>query len=379
MTRPADRPQAPGAGQGLVPPTGGPPPGALARWLTGQWAGPGIGWGARLLQALSWLYAGLAWGHRALYRSGLRASGRAPVPVLVVGNLVAGGAGKTPTVLVLVELLRRQGWTPGVISRGHGRQGDGVQAVDRLSPATEVGDEPLLIHLRTGAPVVVGRNRLAAAHALCQAHPGVDILVADDGLQHHRLQHDAALWVFDDRGVGNGLRLPAGPLREALPSALPAQTLVLYNAARPSTPLPGLIGQRRLSGVLPLDAWWRGEPAPTDGGWPALHGRPLLAAAGLARPEAFFVMLEALGLTIHRLPLPDHARFDTLPWPAGTPDVVVTEKDAVKLVPSRSTGTFTGTRVWVATLDFQPEPAFADALRALCAPFKRAPAAHKTP
>ena len=381
MTRPADRPQAPGAGSGLVASTGGPPPGAPARWLTAQWAGPGIGWGARLLQPLSWLYAGLAWAHRALYRNGLRATGRAPVPVLVVGNLVAGGAGKTPTVLVLVALLRQQGWTPGVISRGHGRygqqsrQGDGVQAVDRLSPASQVGDEPLLIHLRTGAPVVVGRNRLAAAHALCQAHPGVDILVADDGLQHHRLQHDAALWVFDDRGVGNGLRLPAGPLREALPSALPAQTLVLYNAARPSTPRPGLIGQRQLSGVLPLDAWWRGEPAPTDGGWPALHGRPLLAAAGLARPEPFFAMLEARGLKIHRLPLPDHARFDTLPWPAGTPDVVVTEKDAVKLAPRRSTGT----RVWVATLDFQPEPAFADALRALCAPFKRAAAANTTP
>ena len=147
MTRPADSPPAPGAGSGLLAATAGPPAGALARcatarhdaarWVTAQWAGPGIGWGARLLQPLSWLYAGLAGAHRALYRSGLRATGRAPVPVLVVGNLVAGGAGKTPAVLVLVELLRQQGWTPGVISRGHGRygrQGDGVQAVDRLSP-----------------------------------------------------------------------------------------------------------------------------------------------------------------------------------------------------------------------------------------------------
>jgi tetraacyldisaccharide 4'-kinase len=347
----------------------------LAHWITAQWAGPDIRWGARLLQPLSWLYAGLANLHRALYTCGLRATGRAPVPVLVVGNLVAGGAGKTPTVMALVDLLRRQGWTPGVISRGHGRQGDGVQAVSRLSPAVEVGDEPLLIHLRTGAPVVVGRDRVAAAQALCHAQPAVDILIADDGLQHHRLHRDAAIWVFDDRGAGNGLRLPAGPLRDALPAALPPRTLALYNADRPTTPLPGLTGRRRLSGVLPLHAWWRGAPAPADGGWPALRGRPLLAAAGLARPEPFFAMLESQGLQISRWPLPDHARFDSLPWPAGTPDVVVTEKDAVKLPP----GQVGSTRVWVATLDFQPEPAFADALRALCAPLVRPAAAEKTP
>jgi tetraacyldisaccharide 4'-kinase len=349
--------------------------GAPARWLTASWTGPGVRWGARLLQPLSWLYAGLAAVHRGLYRSGLRATGRAPVPVLVIGNLVAGGAGKTPTVIALVDLLRRQGWTPGVISRGHGRQGRGTQAVARNSPATAVGDEPLLIHLRTDAPVVVGADRVAAAQALCRAHHDVDILLADDGLQHHRLHRDAAVWVFDDRGAGNGLRLPAGPLREALPATLPPHTLVLYNAARPTTPLPGLMGHRQLTGVLPLAAWWRGEHPPADGGWAAVQGRPLLAAAGLARPEAFFAMLGAQGLQIKRLPLPDHASFDTLPWPAGTPDVVVTEKDAVKLPPGR----IAGCRVWVATLDFQPEPAFADALRALCAPFKRSTAAKKTP
>lgn len=372
MTLPADVPTAvatPGQSPGLTP------AGLLARWITAQWSGPRIRWGARLLQPLSWLYAGLAALHRGLYRHGLRATGRAPVPVLVVGNLVAGGAGKTPTVMALVDLLRRQGWTPGVISRGHGRQGAGVLAVTRLSAAVDVGDEPLLIHLRSGAPVVVGRDRVAAAQALCRAHPAVDILVADDGLQHHRLHRDAALWVFDDRGAGNGLRLPAGPLREALPATLPPHTLVLYTADRATTPLPGLTGRRQLAGVVPLDAWWHGEHAPADGGWPALQGRPLLAAAGLARPEPFFAMLEARGLQISRWPLPDHARFDPLPWPAGTPDVVVTEKDAVKLTP----GPVAGTRVWVATLDFQPEPAFADALRALCAPFARPPAADKTP
>jgi tetraacyldisaccharide 4'-kinase len=397
-------------------------PHGLTAWLTAQWAAPPVRWGARLLQPLSWVYAALAGLHRSLYTLGLLGVERAPVPLLVVGNLVAGGAGKTPAVIALVGLLRAQGWTPGVISRGHGRRGGGVQAVSADSDAAEVGDEPLLIHLRTGAPVVVGADRAAAARALCGEQPAVDILLADDGLQHHRLRRDMAVWVFDERGAGNGLRLPAGPLREALPERLPPHSLVLYNAAAPSTTLPGLLGRRRLAGVLPLAAWWRGEastgeqPArdqaggdrarghPTvadapageapaadalagdapagdapageppgvdaaERGWTALRGRPLLAAAGLARPESFFAMLEAQGLQIVRLPLADHQRFDELPWPAGTAEVIVTEKDAVKLRPGR-TG---ATRVWVARLDFQPEPAFADALRALCAPFKKSP------
>ena len=345
--------------------------GALAGgWITRQWAGPRPSAGARLLQPLSWLYALLADAHEGLYRRGWRAVQRAPVPLLVVGNLVAGGAGKTPTVMALVELLRQQGWTPGVISRGHGRQGANrhtVRAVRRHSTAAEVGDEPLLIHLRTDAPVVVAADRVAAARALCAANPGVDILLADDGLQHHRLRRDLAVLVFDDRGAGNGLRLPAGPLRQALPRRVPPHTLVLYNAAQPSTALPGLTGQRRLSGVLPLATWWQGQTADAvDGGWPALRGRRLLAAAGLARPEPFFAMLEAQGLQIDRLPLTDHHGFAPLPWPASTPDVIVTEKDAVKLSPA-AVG---ATRVWVATLDFQLEPGFAEALRLLCAPFK---------
>jgi tetraacyldisaccharide 4'-kinase len=342
----------------------------IGAWVTAQWAGPCPSTGARLLQPLSWLYALLAGAHQAVYRLGWRAVLRAPVPLLVVGNLVAGGAGKTPTVIALVALLRQQGWTPGVISRGHGRRGaerKALRTVQQHSTAAEVGDEPLLIHLRTGAPVVVSADRAAAAGALCASNPTVDILIADDGLQHHRLRRDLALLVFDDRGAGNGLRLPAGPLRQALPRQVPPHTLVLYNAAQASTPLPGLTGRRRLSGVLPLAAWWQGQTAQAvDGGWPALRGRRLLAAAGLARPETFFAMLQAQGLQIDRLALSDHHPFDPLPWPLGTPEVIVTEKDAVKLLPA-AVG---ATRVWVATLDFQLEPGFAEALRTLCAPFK---------
>ena len=362
-------------------PAGGPPPlsdNGLAQWLVAQWAGPARRPAAQCLRPLSWLYRGLSALHAGLYRSGLRRVQHAPVPVLVVGNLVTGGAGKTPAVIALVGLLRAQGFTPGVISRGHGRQGLAVQAVHRDSPATEVGDEPLLIHLRTGAPVAVGANRAAAARALCAAHPGVNLLVADDGLQHHRLHHDRVVLMFDERGAGNGLHLPAGPLRQRLPAALPPGTLVLYNAAAPSTTLPGFVGLRRLAGVLPLADWWAGRPVPADGGWSALRSAlrsnqpaagPLLAAAGLARPEPFFNMLVAAGLAITRLPLADHHPLRPLPWAADTPDVIVTEKDAVKL-PAGSAGR---TRVWVAPLDFLPEPAFAQALRTLCAPLLKPP------
>ncbi len=333
------------------------------QWLQQQWAKPVPSAVSRLLQPLSALYGLLTAIHRSAWRSELLTPQRAPAPLIVVGNLVAGGAGKTPAVLALLPRLRRMGYTPGVVSRGYGRRGSAVATVSHDSRAAEVGDEPLLIHLRGGAPVAVGSDRVAAARALCAVHPQVDLILADDGLQHHRMARDAELWVFDDRGIGNGLLLPAGPLRQHLPRRLPPNCLVLYSAGRRSTPLQGLVGHRRLAGVLALADWWQGA-APVADGWRTLRGRPLLAAAGLARPAPFFLMLEEQGLTIARLPLPDHHRFEPLPWPSGTPDVVVTEKDAVKLHP-RVVGS---TRVWVATLDFEPEPAFDAALRRLCEP-----------
>lgn len=351
--------------------TATPPGMRLAAALTRSWAKPRPDALARLLQPLSWLYRGL-WGLRRLaYATGLKPRLAAPVPVLVVGNLVAGGAGKTPTVIALLPRLRALGFTPGVISRGHGRlQANPLHEVRSGSPAELSGDEPLLIHLRTGAPVVVGADRLQAARQLCQAHPEVDLLVADDGLQHWRLARQAQLVVFDERGAGNGLLLPAGPLREPLASRPPPHSLVLYTSGRASTAWPGCTGQRRITGVVALADWWQGAKPPTDHDpWAPVRGRPLLAAAGLARPQAFFDMLQAQGLDITPLPLPDHARFNALPWPADTPDVVLTEKDAVKLRPAQ----LGRTRVWVAGLDFAPEPAFDAALAALLAPWTPAP------
>jgi tetraacyldisaccharide 4'-kinase len=306
------------------------------------------------LQPLATLYAALAWLRRVTQRA------RHPgVPVLVVGNLVVGGAGKTPTVIAIVLILRAFGWTPGVVSRGHGRRGDGVLEVLDDTPAEHAGDEPLLIRLRTRAPVMVGRDRVAAARALRQAHPEVDLIVSDDGLQHHRLARDVEVVVFDTRGVGNGALLPAGPLRERLPRETSPQRLVLYNANAPTTALPGWLAQRRLAGVVELADWWQGARADAEA-LADLAGRPVIALAGIATPVRFFDMLRDEGLDVIGRALPDHHDFARLPWREGTPDVVITEKDAVKLRPDRGFG---ATRVWVAPLDFQPELAFAAALR----------------
>lgn len=330
--------------------------GGFARALERAWWRPRpclLSW---LLWPLSWLYRALAGLHRLAARP--QRIGR---PVIVVGNLVVGGAGKTPTTIALVQLLRARGWTPGVVSRGHGRDAQGVAAVGADSRAAEVGDEPLLIHRRAQVPVVVGADRVAAARALVHTHPEVDIVVSDDGLQHHRLERDLQVIVFDERGAGNGLCLPAGPLRQPLPAALPPHTLLLYNAPAPSTPLPGFGSTRRLAGVLPLADWQRGLPAPADG-WQALPGHRVRAVAGVAAPERFFAMLRAQGLEVDPQPLPDHHDFATLPWPDDPAlDVLLTEKDAVKLpAPLASKA-----RVWVAPLDFGPDPAFAAAVERL--------------
>lgn len=320
--------------------------------LQRAWWAPRPAMLAWLLWPVSLVYRALAALSRALARPQ-----HVGVPVIVVGNLVVGGAGKTPTVIALVQALRAAGWTPGVVSRGHGRRGNGLVDVTMSSAAAEVGDEPLLIHRRTAAPLVVGRDRVAAARALRQAHPQVDVIVSDDGLQHHRLARDVQVIVFDARGAGNAMLLPAGPLREPLPAAAPARSVVLYTAPQPSTPLPGFHGRRRLAGVLPLDAWQRGGVA-SDEGWQALRERPVTAAAGIAQPERFFALLHEQGLALRTVALPDHHAFDTLPWDADTADVVVTEKDAVKLA-GRNLG---ATRLWVAPLDFEPEPGFAAAV-----------------
>jgi tetraacyldisaccharide 4'-kinase len=312
---------------------------------------------ARALRPLAALFGGLAALHRAVTRPR-----RLAVPVVVVGNLIVGGAGKTPTTITVVRMLRALGWQPGVVSRGHGRHSHGLYEVQPDSLAPDCGDEPLLIRRRTGVPVMVGSDRVAAACALCTAHPEIDILVADDGLQHHRLARDLQIIVFDERGVGNGLLLPAGPLRQRLPRTCPADTIVLYNAQSPTTRLPGRTALRRHPGVLSLADWWQGLTPPPDS-WQGLQDRPLLAVAGVAAPERFFDMLREKGLTLYATrALPDHDPYAVLPWRQDTPDVVITEKDAVKLTPAYTLTAGATPRVWVVPLDLEPDLAFAAAI-----------------
>jgi tetraacyldisaccharide 4'-kinase len=314
------------------------------------------------LWPLSLFYTAITTLRRWAYRHGWLHVERSAVPVIVVGNRVAGGAGKTPTVLAVVEHLRERGWRPGIVSRGHGRQGGATRHVDAQSAAQAVGDEPLLLQRRAKVPVVVGIDRAAAARALLAAHPETDCLVADDGLQHLRWARDVEIVVFDRRGAGNGWLLPAGPLRESIDVSARGRLLLhLYTDGERSTALTGFVARRGLLGVVTLDGWWRGERASHES-LRALIGRPLLACAGIAQPDRFFAMLRDAGLTCDTLGLPDHDDFAVLPWSSSIADVVVTEKDAVKLDPARLAAERPDTRVWVAPLDFAPEPAFGRAL-----------------
>ena len=291
----------------------------LGRHLQAAWLARGPV--ARVLWPLSLLYRAL-WGLRQLlYRHGLRRSWHAPVPVIVVGNVVAGGAGKTPVTLALLAHLKQRGWNPGVVSRGHGRKTRDVRPALPDSDASDVGDEPLLMARRRIAPVYVGRQRAAAVRALISAHPAVDIVVCDDGMQHLALARDLEILVTDERLAGNGWLLPAGPLREPWPRRA---DLWLHGG---SATLPGAFTiQRRLAAGA-----YQADGSRCD--LSVLRGQSVHAVAGIATPERFFDALRAEGVTLASAHgLPDHHAFDDPAQAAswGTP-LVCTEKDAVKL------------------------------------------------
>ncbi|ODS91650.1 MAG: tetraacyldisaccharide 4'-kinase [Comamonas sp. SCN 65-56] len=278
---------------------------------------------ARLLWPLSQLYGALVRLRHAIYACRWLRSERLPVPVIVVGNVVAGGSGKTPVTIALAQHLRARGWHPGVISRGWGRATQDCRAVLPASSARDVGDEPLLIARRAQVPVYVAPRRADAGRALLAAHPATDILLCDDGLQHLALARDLELCVFSDTGAGNGWLLPAGPLREPWPRAVDA---VLYRGTPPAGAAPAFAVQRALADHA-ISA--NGDAVALG----SLVGQPLHALAGIAEPETFFTMLRAQGLTLARTQiLPDHHDFDSWQRPADKRECLIcTEKDAVKL------------------------------------------------
>ncbi|WP_439115289.1 tetraacyldisaccharide 4'-kinase [Hydrogenophaga sp.] len=352
--------------------------GRQARWQTNAQRRSLNAW---LLRPVSWVYGALMALRNRFYAWGLLASHRLPVPVIVVGNVVVGGAGKTPTVIALAQHLLAQGWHPGVVSRGYGRQSDEVLEVTAATPTSESGDEPALIHRATGVPVFVARQRAAAASALLAAHPHVNLLLCDDGLQHLALQRDIAIAVFDERGIGNGWLLPAGLLREPWPPSSGAAfqpNLVLRQHREGATPpniapapgIPVFTAIRRLAHhAVELG----GQRIALE----QLQGQAITAVAGIARPAVFFDMLRARGLTLaHEVALPDHAApaaYAAL-CKSSTTAVVCTEKDAVKCFGQAcGEGGVAHPGLWAVPLELVPEPAFFADIDARLAALKTAP------
>lgn len=248
------------------------------------------------------------------------------VAVVVVGNLWPGGAGKTPVVMALVEGFQHRGFHVGVISRGHGRARVTPLMVQSDSLPQDVGDEPLMIHQRTGAPVAVGQSRVAAAQVLLAQHPDLRILISDDGLQHLHLAHDVSLVLVDERGLGNGWMLPAGPLREPWPRTRRAR-LREWVLGMAETPMPADWILSRQLAEQAINGF--GEQRPIA----ELTDRPLAAVCGIAKPTQFFQSLSDIGLQlVHTETWPDHHDFEE--WqPTQLPAAqwVCTEKDAVKI------------------------------------------------
>ena len=309
----------------------------LAAYLHRQWQRRG--WLACLLWPLAVVHGLVVRLRHLAYRRGWCRSADAPVPVLVVGNILVGGSGKTPLLMALIPELRALGWTPGVISRGYGAQPFGATEAPRLGQGQldpdRFGDEPALIAGQTQVPLAIHPRRHRAALALCAAHPEIDLLVADDGLQHLALGRQLEVVVQDERGVGNGWLLPAGPLREP-PSRLRHVAALVTNLAPDASPIatapPGVraVGMRLVPDLaVRLVDGARCSLAELARQTPADR---LAAVAAIGQPTRFFTTLRAAGLTPAKCRgLPDHDRLDAAAFAGLDADVIlITDKDAVK-------------------------------------------------
>jgi len=313
-------------------------------WLRPGW----INW---LLYPLSLIYSGLMFLRRQAYRSGLLKSYKLRVPVIVVGNISVGGTGKTPLVIELVEQLKLHGMNPGVISRGYG----GVSClwpreVDRDATAAEVGDEPILISRRCQVPVVVGPNRVRSAHVLIEKHL-CNVIVSDDGFQHHALQRDLDIVLIDgQRRFGNGWCLPAGPLREPVSALRRAGIVVTNQAGTGEKSRDGEFAMRvHISQAIQI-----GGDQTCDLG--KFAGKTVHVVAAIGNPDRFFEQLQAQGIDVVSHRFRDHHAFTSadLDFAAADRDIVVlmTEKDAVKCESMISSDQF-----WMVPLEATLDPA----------------------
>jgi len=305
------------------------------------WYRHGVDFRLWLLLPLHWVFCGLSAVRRWLYRIGLLAVYRAPVPVIVVGNISVGGTGKTPVTEALIQWLISQGLQPAIISRGYGGRGPFPQLVTATSSATAVGDEPKLLASRTQVPLVVGANRQQAIALLLKQHPEVSVIVSDDGLQHYALARDIEVVVVDgQRGFGNGWRLPLGPLREPL-SRLQHVDFIVQNG---ESSLAALTQSKIPAWRFDLrpDAWRRVNQAQGSQAEPVtLEPGDYAAVAGIGNPQRFFdtvaatLAAEATIRVVETKAFADHHPFSAADFAQFNEltGVLMTEKDAAKCQP----------------------------------------------
>lgn len=275
-----------------------------------------------LLLPVSWLYCLIVFIRRKLYQLNIKRSYGCNVPLIVIGNIVVGGSGKTPLLISLCEYLKERGFKPGVVSRGYGGNFTGIKQVYHTDTAELVGDEPLMIHRQTSVPVVVGADRVAAAQYLVNNNQ-CDVVLSDDGLQHYRMQRDFEIAVVDsDRRYGNGFCLPAGPLRERR-SRIKDVNMLIYNGDTDVKPnecsyLLETAGLQKLSGD---------ENRPIS----SFVGKSVHAVAGIGHPQRFFNQLQKSSVTVIEHAYPDHYTYSQDDFDGWSEEcIIMTEKDAVK-------------------------------------------------
>ena len=322
-----------------------------AALLTRAWYAPHPTALSVALLPLAWAFGSVAALRRLAYRHGLLRSVRIGVPVVVVGNLTAGGAGKTPLVATLVDALRTRGFHPGIVSRGYGRRGREPRSVVASDDPLEAGDEPLIL-AEAGVPVWVGADRAAAAQALVAAHPDVDVIVADDGLQHYALARDVEIAVVDgERALGNRRLLPAGPLREPPSRLETVDAVVRLRAGR----APAHADAREFAMTQDALAWRNVVDPARAFDVATLRDEATVAIAGIAHPERFFGGLIAGGFAGRTRAFPDHHAYarEEVAFP-GAPAILMTQKDAVKC------RAFADLRMWMLPIRAHVDPALVD-------------------
>ncbi|MDT8452386.1 MAG: tetraacyldisaccharide 4'-kinase [Gammaproteobacteria bacterium] len=281
---------------------------------------------AWLLLPVSAIYCLLVFLRRALYKTGLLKSYKLPVPVIIVGNITVGGTGKTPLLIALTTLLQQQGYRPGIVSRGYGGTVTGERLVKESDDAHMIGDEPCLILKRTGCPLVVGRDRVAAAQLLL-AKSDCNVILSDDGLQHYRMQRDVEIAIVDkSRQYGNGYCLPAGPLRETVSRLKQVDMVVNHCSDAESCHAENhsLHFSLRFLDAINLKT---GERRSIE----SFNVQPVHAVAGIGHPERFFKQLQKNELEIISHTFADHHKFTAADFVfADDTPVLMTEKDAVK-------------------------------------------------